>query len=382
MPLTGIRVLDLTRLLPGAFCTMLLADMGADVIKVEEPGTGDYMRWTPPMVKGQSALFNALNRNKRSLTLNLNSEAGRDLLLRLVDRSAVLVEGNRPGVMERLGLGWPVLRARNPALIMCSITGYGQDGPMSARAGHDINYVATAGVLGLNGARGAPPSPLAVQVGDVGGGGLQPAVAILGALVGVQRGDEGRWLDVSMTDGAVTWLALALAQQGAGEEIGRGDQRLAGRYACYRVYECKDGRFYSVGALEPKFWAELCAVVGKPDLVELQFATGDDGMRVHQEMDRVFISKTRAEWERELAGREVCCEPVLDLDEVASNPQIAARGLITNGPAGVEVTPAVRMQAEWRRRDAPGLGEHTAEILDEVGVDERTMATLKKEGVV
>jgi len=382
MPLTGIRVLDLTRLLPGAFCTMLLADMGADVIKVEEPGTGDYMRWTPPMVKGQSALFNALNRNKRSLTLNLNSEAGRDLLLRLVDRSAVLVEGNRPGVMERLGLGWPVLRARNPALIMCSITGYGQDGPMSARAGHDINYVATAGVLGLNGARGAPPSPLAVQVGDVGGGGLQPAVAILGALVGVQRGDEGRWLDVSMTDGAVTWLALVLAQQGAGEDIGRGDQRLAGRYACYRVYECKDGRFYSVGALEPKFWAELCAVVGKPDLVELQFATGDDGMRVHQEMDRVFISKTRAEWERELAGREVCCEPVLDLDEVASNPQIAARGLITNGPAGVEVTPAVRMQAEWRRRDAPGLGEHTAEILDEVGVDERTMATLKKEGVV
>jgi alpha-methylacyl-CoA racemase len=382
MPLTGIRVLDLTRLLPGAFCTMLLADMGADVIKVEEPGTGDYMRWTPPMVNGESALFNALNRNKRSLSLNLKSEAGRDLLLRLVDRSAVLVEGNRPGVMERLGLGWPVLHSRNPALIMCSITGYGQDGPMAARAGHDINYVATAGVLGLNGARGAPPSPLAVQVGDVGGGGLQPAVAILGALVGVQRGDEGRWLDVSMTDGAVTWLALALAEQGAGEEIGRGDQRLAGRYACYRVYECKDGRFYSVGALEPKFWAELCAVVGTPDLVELQFATGDDGLRVHQEMERVFRSKTRAEWERELAGREVCCEPVLDLGEVASHPQIAARGLISNSPTGVEVRPAVRMQAGWRRRDAPGLGEHTAEILDELGVDTKTMETLKKGGVV
>jgi alpha-methylacyl-CoA racemase len=382
MPLTGIRVLDLTRLLPGAFCTMLLADMGADVIKVEEPGTGDYMRWTPPMVNGHSALFNALNRNKRSLTLNLKSEAGRDLLLRLVDRSAVLVEGNRPGVMERLGLGWPVLHARNPALIMCSITGYGQDGPMAARAGHDINYVATAGVLGLNGARGAPPSPLAVQVGDVGGGGLQPAVAILGALVGVQRGDEGRWLDVSMTDGAVTWLALALAQKGAGEEIGRGDQRLAGRYACYRVYECKDGRFYSVGALEPKFWAALCGVVGKPELVELQFATGDDGMRVHQEMNRIFRSKTRAEWERELAGREVCCEPVLDLDEVASHPQIAARGLISSGPTGVEVRPAVRMQAGWRRRDAPSLGEHTAEILDDVGVDPKTMETLKKDGVV
>jgi crotonobetainyl-CoA:carnitine CoA-transferase CaiB-like acyl-CoA transferase len=356
--------------------------MGADVIKVEEPGTGDYMRWTPPLVEGRSVLFNALNRNKRSLTLNLKSEAGRDLLLRLVDRSDVLVEGNRPGVMERLGLGWPVIHGRNPALIMCSITGYGQDGPMAAHAGHDINYVATAGVLGLNGSRGARPSPLAVQVGDIGGGGLQPAVAILGALVGVQRGDGGRWLDVSMTDGAVSWLALALAQQGAGEDVGRGDQRLTGRYACYRVYECKDGRFYSVGALEPKFWAELCGVVGNPDLVELQFATGDEGMHVHQEMERVFLSKTRDEWERKLAGLEVCCEPVLDLDEVASHPQIAARGLISNGPAGVEVRPAVLMQAGWRRRDAPGLGEHTADILVEVGLDADRVAALKKDGVV
>jgi alpha-methylacyl-CoA racemase len=382
MPLHGIRVLDLTRLLPGAFCTMLLADMGADVIKVEEPGSGDYMRWTPPLVDGQSALFNALNRNKRSLTLNLKSDAGRDLLLRLVDRSDVLVEGNRPGVMERLGLGWPVIHARNPGLVMCSITGYGQDGPMAGRAGHDINYVATAGVLGLNGAPGAPPSPLAVQVGDIGGGGLQPAVAILGALVGVQRGDQGRWLDVSMTDGAVSWLALALAQQGAGEDVGRGDQRLSGRYACYRVYQCRDTGFYSVGALEPKFWAELCRVVGKPELVELQFATGDDGEHAHQEMESVFRSKTRADWERELAGLDVCCEPVLDLDEVASHPQISARGLISKGPAGVEVRPAVLMRAGWRRRDAPGLGEHTVEILGEVGVDAEKIETLKKDGVV
>src|SRR5260370_11819375 len=169
MPLSGIRVLDLTRLLPGAFCTMLLADMGADVIKVEEPSSGDYMRWTPPLVNGQSALFNALNRNKRSLALNLKSEAGRDLLQRLVERSDVLVEGNRPGVMERLGIGWPVLHARNPALVMCSITGYGQDGPLAARAGPDLNYVATAGVLGLNAAQGAAPVPLSVQVGYLGG---------------------------------------------------------------------------------------------------------------------------------------------------------------------------------------------------------------------
>jgi crotonobetainyl-CoA:carnitine CoA-transferase CaiB-like acyl-CoA transferase len=382
MPLSGIRVLDLTRLLPGAFCTMLLADMGADVIKVEEPSSGDYMRWTPPLVNGQSALFNALNRNKRSLTLNLKSEAGRDLLLRLVERSDVLVEGNRPGVMDRLGLGWRVIHARNPALVMCSITGYGQDGPMASRAGHDINYAATAGVLGLNGAQGGPPAPLGVQVGDIGGGGLQPAVAILGALVGVQRGDQGRWLDVSMTDGAVSWLAMVLAQQGAGEDVGRGDSRLTGRYACYRVYACKDGGYYSVGALEPKFWAALCNAVGAPELTEIQFAPGDERVHAHRTMEAVFLTKTRSDWERALAGLEVCCEPVLDLNEVATHPQIAARGLVVDGPTGVEVRPAVPMRAGWRRRDAPALGQHTAEILSDFGVDGAQLALLQKDAVV
>jgi crotonobetainyl-CoA:carnitine CoA-transferase CaiB-like acyl-CoA transferase len=382
MPLSGIRVLDLTRLLPGAFCTMLLADMGADVIKVEEPSGGDYMRWTPPLANGQSVLFNALNRNKRSMTLDLKSDAGRDLLLRLVDRSGVLVEGNRPGVMERLGLGWPVIHARNPALVMCSITGYGQDGPMASRAGHDINYVATAGALGLNGTHFGPPVPLAVQLADVGGGGLQPAVAILGALVGVQRGDEGRWLDVSMTDGAVSWLALALAERGADEAVTRGDQRLTGRYACYRVYACKDGGYYSVGALEPKFWTALCDAVERPDLIASQFATGDEGARTHRAMEDLFLSGTRDEWGQRLAGLDVCCEPVLDLAEVASHPQIAARGLISRGPEGVEVRPAVPIREDWRRRGAPALGEHTTEILTDLGLDASSIESLHKDGVV
>jgi alpha-methylacyl-CoA racemase len=382
MPLTGIRVLDLTRLLPGAFCTMLLADMGADVVKVEEPGGGDFMRWTPPIVDGRSALFNALNRNKRSLTVNLKSEAGRELLLSLVEHAAVLVEGNRPGVMERLGVGWEVLRARNPKLVMCSITGYGQDGPFASRAGHDINYTATSGALGLNGDRDGPVVPLAVQVADVGGGGLQPAVAILGALVAVERGHPGCWIDASMLDGAVSWLALAMAALGGGEPVRRGDQRLAGRYACYRVYTCKDGGFYSVGALEPKFWANLCAAVKKPDLFELQFAEGSDRVRAHQEMESVFSSRTRAEWERALAGLDVCCEPVLDLDEVRSHPQVAARALIADSRSGVEIRPAIPMRKDWRRLDAPELGEHTTEILAEVGVDRARVESLRKEGVV
>jgi alpha-methylacyl-CoA racemase len=381
MPLTGVRVLDLTRLLPGAFCTMLLADMGADVVKVEEPG-GDFMRRTPPLVDGQSALFNAVNRNKRSLTLNLKSEAGRGLLLSLVEHAAVLVEGNRPGVMERLGLGWEVLRRRNPRLVMCSITGYGQDGPFASRAGHDINYVATSGVLGLNGDHKGPPLPLAVQVGDIGGGGLQPAVAILGALVGVERGSQGCWIDASMTDGAVSWLALAMAALGGGEQVGRGDQRLAGRYACYRVYACKDGGFYSVGALEPKFWANLCDAVERADLFDLQFAEGQDGVRVHEAMESLFSSRTRSEWEHKLAGLDVCCEPVLELNEVPSHPQVAARGLITSLRTGVEVRPAVPLRPDWRRLDAPALGQHTAEILAEVGVDPKRLVELRKEAAI
>ncbi len=382
MPLSGIRVLDLTRLLPGAFCTMLLADMGADVVKVEDPERGDYMRWTPPLRDGQSVLFNALNRNKRSITLNLKSDAGRDLLVRLVEKADVLVEGNRPGVMRRLGLSWDILHERNPRLVMCSITGYGQDGPFATRAGHDLNYMATSGALGLNGQADGPPAPLSVQVADVGGGGLQPAVAILGALVGVQRGGEGRWLDASMTDGAVGWLALALAARDGGEAVGRGDQRLSGRHACYRVYGCKGGGYYSVGALEPKFWAALCTAVGRPELVGLQFAEGAEGREVHRAMEEVFASRTRVEWERDLAGLDVCCEPVLDLDEVASHPQVAARGLISSRESGVEVRPAVRLRENWRRMDPPRFGEHTAAVLAEVGVDAAALENLRSAGVV
>jgi alpha-methylacyl-CoA racemase len=370
-PLHGIKVVEIGQALAGPLAGVILADMGADVIKVEEPGTGDYMRWTPPLIEGQSVLFNALNRNKRSVSLNLKAEEGRDVLLRLVETSDVLVEGNRPGVMDRLGLGWDVLHARNPRLVMCSITGYGQTGPYAARAGHDLNYMATAGGLGLNGAKGGPPVPLSVQVADIGGGAALPAVAILGALVAVHRGAEGRWIDAAMTDGAVSWLALALAARGAGENVGRGDQRLAGRHASYRVYACKGGGFYSVGALEPKFWAALCTALGRPDLIDLQFAEGEDGRRVHQDMEEIFASRTRSEWERELSALDACCEPVLDLDEVASHPQIAARHLIETRATGVEVRPAIQLRPAWRRRDAPGLGEHTAEILEE----------LKKRGV-
>jgi crotonobetainyl-CoA:carnitine CoA-transferase CaiB-like acyl-CoA transferase len=363
MTLTGIRVLDLTRLLPGAYCTMLLADMGADVVKVEEPSQGDYMRWTPPVVDGQSALFDALNRKKRSVTIDLKGGPGRDVLLSLVDKADVLVEGNRPGVMDRLMLGWDVLHARNPRLVMCSITGYGQDGPYAQRAGHDLNYMAIAGALGLNGERDGPPVPLSVQVADIGGGGLQPAVAILGALVGVQRGGEGRWIDASMTDGAVSWLRLAFAAHAAGENVARGDQRLAGRYPCYRVYACKGGGYYSVGALEPKFWNALCQALERPDLIERQYSEDADD---HATLEEIFATRTRAQWEQRLSTLDACCEPVLDLDEVVSHPQIAARKIFERAEEG----------------SAPRLGQHTDEVLREFGFDQERIDFLRSHRLI
>ena len=382
MALEGIRVLDLTRLLPGAICTLLLADMGADVVKVEEPGSGDYMRWYPPLRDGQSVLFNALNRNKRSVTLNLKSEAGRELFLDMCRQADVVVEGNRPGVMARLGLAWPVLRECNPGLIMCAITGYGQNGPFSQRAGHDLNYMAIAGALSMNGRRGEAPHPLAVQVADIGGGGQAGATAILGALLSVARGGEGRYLDVSMTDGAFSWLAVPLAQVSTQGSIPRGMHRLTGRYACYGVYECADGRFMSVGALEPKFWRTLCEALGRPDLIEGQYAEGEAQERLRSEVASVFASRSRDEWSQALGGLDVCCEPVLELEEVAAHPQIRARGLLVDQPTGLELAPAVRLSEAWRRKGPPRLGEDTAEVLAGVGVDEQRLEELRAAGDV
>ena len=381
--LSGVRVLDLTRLLPGPFCSMVLADMGADVVKVEEPGSGDYMRFTPPLQDGQSVLFNAINRNKRSLALNLKTEGGRELFKALAAKSDVVIEGNRPGVMDRLGVGWQVLHELNPRLVMCAITGYGQDGPYAQRAGHDINYMAIAGALALNAAPGGDPHPLGVQVADIGGGALNAAAAILGALLEVARGGEGRFLDVSMMDGALAWLSTPLAQyREEGRVPAHADLRLTGRYACYRVYRCADGRHYSVGALEPKFWVELCSAMGRPDLVDRQYDEAEGQQRLHRELEAIFASRTRDQWQELLGDRDVCAEPVLELDEVLSHPQVVARGLVDERPSGLELAPAVPAGEGWRRSDAPGLGEHTAEVLAEIGVDAEAVDRLREAGAV
>src|SRR2546429_2208698 len=275
-PLADLRVLDLSRLLPGGFCSLLLADLGAEVLKVEDTGMGDYVRWAPPYYEGaddsaKSALYLALNRGKRSIRLNLKEERAREVLLRLVREYDVLLESFRPGVLDKLGVGYDRLREENPGLVYCAITGYGQDGPNRDRSGHDMNYLGLVGLLGLSGEKDGPPVQAAGQIADIGGGALMAAFGILAALRERDSSGQGQFVDVSMADGSLSWLALVAPRYFAdGTVPQRGDPELAGSLVCYRPYECADG-WVTLGALEPKFWRNWCHGVGREDLVDRQF---------------------------------------------------------------------------------------------------------------
>jgi len=330
--LKGLRILDLTRLLPGPYATQLLADMGAEVLKVEDTVQGDYMRWMKPHFPGtkDSALFWGLNRNKESIKLDLKSDAGKSKFLELVRQYDVVLEGFRPGVMDKLGLGYDKLKEVNSGIIMCAISGYGQDGPYRERAGHDINYNAIAGALGLSGHQDGPPVVPAVQVADIGGGGLMAAVGILAAYVEKLNTGEGRYIDISMMDGVVSWMAMLMMQHAAGDPtLARGASMLNGGMPCYNVYKTKDDKYMSLGALEEKFWRVFCGTVGREDLIPRQF---DADPSARAEVAAIFVGRTRAEWSEVFAGQDVCCEPVLDINEVAAHPQVAHRGLLKNMP--------------------------------------------------
>ncbi len=383
--LDGVRILDLSRLLPGPFCTLILADLGADVIKVEDTESGDYLRWMPPLVDEYSAMFHPLNRNKRSVALNLKHVQGREAFLRLADTADVVLESFRPGVIDRLGIGWDVLSARNPRLILCSITGYGQDGPYRARAGHDLDYAALAGVLSLSaGVDGRPVMP-PLQVGDLGAGALHAAVAILAALHQRQRSGTGQRCDIAMLDGLLSWLAPHAALYFAGGEVpAAGTLTLNGRHPCYRIYACADG-YLALGALEPKFWREFTAAVGLPHLADSGFADGEECARVVDEVEAVLRTRTRAEWTETLRGRDVCCEPLLRVDETFENEQVRHRGMrLDPGVAGPDAQcgPAIRLSGSpfEARHHAPGYGEHTREILAAAGYAEAELDALAAAG--
>lgn len=383
LPLEGVRVLDLTRLLPGNFCTLLLADLGADVVKIEEPGRGDYIRLTPPLVGGQGAVHRALNRGKRSMTLDLKAEGGPDLLLRLVGEADALVESFRPGVLDRLGVGWDALSREAPKLVYCALTGYGQDGPYRDRVGHDINYIGYSGILEATGTPGGPPVLPAVQVGDLGGG-MAGALGIVASLGQAAREGRGRLVDVSMLDVSMSWAAVLSSWfLAAGEVSPRGATPLTGGLACYRSYRCADGRFVAVGALEPRFWRALCHAVGVEDLIEAHLDPGRQE-EVAGRLEDAFGSRPRDEWVERLAGLEACVGPVNDVEEALTDPQIRHRGMLAevDGRA-VGPGPAIRLaEGGGAMRPAPTLGEHTIEILIEAGLSPEEIADLRDRGVV
>jgi alpha-methylacyl-CoA racemase len=389
--LSGIRVLDLSRLLPGGFCSLLLADFGAEVLKVEDTGMGDYVRWSPPYHEGaddsaKSALFLALNRGKRSIRLNLKDEGGREVLLRLARGHDVLLESFRPGVMDRLGVGYERLREENPGLVYCAITGYGQTGPYTARSGHDMNYLGLNGLLGLTGEAGGPPVQSAGQIADLGGGALMAAFGILAALRAREQTGEGQLVDVSMFDGSLAWLAMVAAAQltDGASPVRRGDLELAGRLICYRPYACSDG-WVTLGALEPKFWQAWCRGVGREDLIEKQFEP--PGSEAHAEVERIFLERTRQEWRRFADEHDCCLEPVLELDEALDSELVRAREMVVElaqpGAGGVRLLGVpVKLSRTPGAPAGPGpaLGEHTDEVLAGLGYSKEEIAALKQSG--
>lgn len=384
LPLSGIKVLDLSRLLPGPFCSMVLADFGAEVIKVEDTDMGDYMRDMP----GLGGSFNSLNRNKKSLALNLKDEAGREVFYRLAKVADVVLEGFRPGVTARLGIDYLSLKVLNPRLVYCSLTGYGQSGPRAARAGHDINYMALAGALDITGEAGGHPVAPGVQVADIGGGAMWAVTGILLALAARDRTGEGQYVDVAMLDGVISWLPLAAATLYAtGIPPRRGAGVLTGGYACYRVYQTGDGRYLSLGALEPKFWAAFCRRLGRADLIEDQFAPSPRQQEVISEVEGILTSRTRQEWVEFFDGLDICLEPVLDLAEALAEPHAQAREMLLRDPAGGEMpllAVPVKLSATPAAvtSPAPKWGQDTVEVLAAAGYSDGEIAELELAGVI
>ena len=385
-PLSGVRVLDLSRLLPGPVATLYLADLGADVVKVEDTGVGDYARKLGSSPGVVSAFFRAVNRNKRSVAIDLKLPEGCELFRALVRDADVVVETFRPGVMASMGLGYDALADINPALVYAAITGYGQTGPRAQRAGHDINFLGYAGVLEQTGSRGSAPALSNLQVADLLGGAASATIGILAALVGAQRTGRGRSIDVAMADATLAHNIFALhALEQWGRTLPRGEDLLTGGVPAYGVYGTLDGRWLAVGALEARFWERLCATIGRIDLLPGGLATGDEGRRVRDELAAHFASQPLAHWIRRFANVDCCVTPVLTLDEALDDVQFRARGRVVDDHDGIrQYAPPFKVSGHdfAVRRVAPAQGEHTTDVLREAGLDADDIAALARRKVI
>ena len=383
--LRGIRVLDLTRFLPGGYCTLLLADLGAEVVKIEEPKRGDPARVPHPMLDPIGARHALRNRAKKSVTVNLADPQGADVMRRLVSRAHVLVEGFRPGGAARLGVGFDAVHAWNPLLVYCSISGYGQDGPYRDLPGHDINYMAYAGALGVMARDGAPETP-ALQVADIAGG-MLAATGILAAVIEARRTGRGRLVDVALADAVISTLYLPYVSHVAGAAAaGFGDASWHAPRAAYGVYETADRKHLTLGiAGEMHFWTRFCRAVGREDLADEAHLSGGKQREARAALDELFRTRSRDEWWELLRRHGVPCAPVNDLDDVVRDPHTRARRMFLDRAAGPPVIgcPLKFSGESWPIvTGAPGLGEHTDEILADAGLTPGEVDALRAEGVV
>lgn len=386
--LEGVRVLDLTTLYPGPLATMLLADLGATVVRIDAPDRDDLLRWMPPHdASGQGAVWRMVGRNKQSVALDLKRADGREALLRLVDQADVLVEQFRPGVMARLGLGWPELHERNPALVLCSISAFGQTGPMAQRVGHDIGFLARAGVSWHLGRRGQGPLPLGVLVGDVGGGSWPAITGILAALLQRGRTGRGQHVDIAMADGAL-WMNTLAAMRAleAGEDAEAEGGWLDGG-SFYDYYRTRDGRHLAVGALEPKFFVEFLNAIGRPELEPLYLADGEPGAALKAGIADAVATHDLSHWTAVFAALDCCVEPVASPTEAVADPLFRARGMVVEVPShdggvALQVGCPVRLSGGPARFDHTGHepGADTRAVLAAAGLNEAEIAALLQSG--
>jgi len=388
--LSSLKILDFTTLLPGPFATMMLADLGADVVRVEAPHRPDMVRLMPPFDGDTSAWHGVLNRNKRSLALDLKRPGATDVIKRLALTYDIVIEQFRPGVMERLGIGYESLKAANPALIYVAITGYGQTGPYKERAGHDNNYLALAGVMSHSGRKGQGPPPLGVQMADVGGGSLGAMVGLLTAVIHRLTTGEGQMVDISMFDMMVAWQAHVISHTLVGGQVPAPESWALNGGGFYDYYETKDGRALSVGSLEPKFWQGFCRAIGRPDLIEPGLRLdGESQRQVKAEIRAVLMGRTLAEWTAVFADLDVCVEPALTIPEMLAHPHTQARGLVVEAPKP-DGTSQRQIGSPFKfsagraeiRHVGASLGEHSDEILAEASFDEEQIKSLRNAGVL
>jgi crotonobetainyl-CoA:carnitine CoA-transferase CaiB-like acyl-CoA transferase len=366
-------------------CTLYLADLGADVIKVEDTGAGDYARALDAPPGETSAFYRAVNRNKRSIAMDLKDPRGREAFVALVRDADIVVESFRPGVMRGLGVDAHTLLAVNPRLVFASISGYGQDGPRAAMAGHDINYLGYAGVLDQTGAAGGPPALCNLQIADLLGGAATAAIAILGAVIGAMRTGCGRVVDVAMADASLAHNIFALhALSQRGSTVPRGEDLLTGGVPCYGVYPTRDGRWLAVGALEPKFWRLLCETLDRVDLVPLGLSRDAEGARARDELARIFAGAPLSHWTERFANIDCCVTPILTLQEALDDPQFRARGMAIGKAGTRQFAPPFRLDGTRFEgaRPAPGHGEHTREVLRRAGIGDADIDALARDRVV